>query len=60
MKNPFKNPFIKCPYCGATNLLPEDFIEHLQNWQITKSHPKTSYEMLKEMVEKGQIKIEVS
>lgn len=56
-----KTPFIKCPYCGVTNLLPEDFIEHLKVWSKTSSHQnKSDYEMLKEMVDKKQIKIEVA
>ena len=54
------NKFIKCPYCGVRNLLPEHFIEHLQAWEKSASHPKSAYEMLKEMVAKGQIKITVT
>ena len=51
--------WIKCPYCGVINIRPENFITHLIAWEKSKTHPKSVYDMLREMVEKNQIKIEV-
>lgn len=54
-----ENKYFVCPKCNFKTQIANQFLQHLKETEEIH-HPGNAYRILKEMVEKGQIKIEVA